>query len=74
VLAPTVSLVVFLAGATGGGRLASRLVGPAGAQVPAPVRRRWVRIALLLQLLLVAAPGWRPWGCRSTPAALDGMW
>jgi uncharacterized membrane protein YoaK (UPF0700 family) len=31
VLAPTVSLVVFLVGATAGGRLASSLVGPAGA-------------------------------------------
>jgi uncharacterized membrane protein YoaK (UPF0700 family) len=40
VLAPTVSLVVFLVGATAGGRLASRLVGPAGAQLPAPARRR----------------------------------
>jgi uncharacterized membrane protein YoaK (UPF0700 family) len=36
VLAPTVSLVVFLAGATGGGRLATSLAGPAGAQVPVP--------------------------------------
>ena len=57
VLAPTVSLLVFLAGATGGGRMASRLAGPAGAQVPAPVRRRWVNIVLLLELLLVAAAG-----------------
>jgi len=57
VLAPTVSLVVFLVGATGGGRLAHRLVGPAGAQVPEPVRRRWVRIALLAELLLVAVAG-----------------
>jgi uncharacterized membrane protein YoaK (UPF0700 family) len=54
VLAPTVSLVVFLAGATAGGRLASRLVGPAGAQVPAPARRHWVTRVLLLELLLVA--------------------
>lgn len=54
VLAPSVSLVVFLVGAAAGGRLASSLVGPAGAQVPAPVRRRWVMIALLLELLLVA--------------------
>jgi uncharacterized membrane protein YoaK (UPF0700 family) len=57
VLAPTVSLVVFLVGATGGGRLASRLVGPGGAQIPAPVRRRWVMIALLLEVLLVAVAG-----------------
>jgi uncharacterized membrane protein YoaK (UPF0700 family) len=51
VLAPTVSLLVFLVGATGGGRLAASLVGPAGAQVPAPVRRRWVTIALLAELV-----------------------
>jgi uncharacterized membrane protein YoaK (UPF0700 family) len=57
VLAPTVSLVVFLVGATGGGWLAHRLVGPAGAKVPASVRHRWVMIALVLQLLLVAAAG-----------------
>jgi len=54
VLAPTVSLVVFLVGAAAGGRLASRLVGPAGGQVPAPVRRRWLTIALLGELGLVA--------------------
>ena len=54
VLAPTVSLGVFLVGAAAGGRLASRLVGPAGAEVPAPVRRRWVMIALLGELGLVA--------------------
>jgi len=57
VLAPTVSLVVFLVGAVAGGRLASRLVGPAGAEVPASVRRRWVTITLLLELLLVAVAG-----------------
>jgi hypothetical protein len=57
VLAPTVSLAVFLAAAAAGGRLASRLVGPAGAEVPAPVRRRWVMIALLAELLLVAVAG-----------------
>ena len=57
VLAPTVSLVVFLVGAIGGGRLASSMVGPAGAEVPAPVRRRWVTITLLLELLLVAVAG-----------------
>ena len=39
VLAPTVSLVVFLVGAAAGGWLASRLVGPAGAQVPVALRR-----------------------------------
>jgi hypothetical protein len=57
VLAPTVSLVVFLVGAAGGGRLASRLVGPAGAEVPAPLRRRWVTIAPLGELGLVAVAG-----------------
>ena len=57
VLAPTVSLVVFLVGAAAGGRLASRLVGPAGAEVPASVRRRWVTIALLVELGLVAVAG-----------------
>jgi uncharacterized membrane protein YoaK (UPF0700 family) len=57
VLAPTVSLVVFLVGAAGGGRRASRLVGPAGAEVPAPLRRRWVTITLLLELGLVAVAG-----------------
>ena len=57
VLAPTVSLVVFLVGAAAGGRLASSLVGPAGAEVPALVRRRWVTITLLLELGLVAVAG-----------------
>src|SRR5215203_5959718 len=54
VLAPTVSLLVFLVGATAGGRLASSVVGPAGAEVPAPLRRRWVMIVLLGELGLVA--------------------
>ena len=57
VLAPTVSLAVFLGGAAAGGRVAHRLVGPAGAEVPAAVRRRWVTITLLLELLLVAVAG-----------------
>jgi uncharacterized membrane protein YoaK (UPF0700 family) len=57
VLAPVVSLVVFLVGAAAGGRLASRLVGPAGAEVPASVRRRWVTIALLAELGLVVVAG-----------------
>jgi uncharacterized membrane protein YoaK (UPF0700 family) len=57
VLAPSVSLVVFLVGAATGGRLAHRLVGPAGAKVPEPVRRRWVTIALLAELLLVVVAG-----------------
>ena len=51
VLAPTVSLAVFLAGATAGGRLAHRQV------VPTPVRRRWVMVALLAELGLVAVAG-----------------
>jgi uncharacterized membrane protein YoaK (UPF0700 family) len=57
VLAPTVSLGVFLVGAAAGGRLAAGLVGPAGAKAPEPARRRWVTIALLLELLLVAVAG-----------------
>ena len=57
VLAPTVSLAVFLVGATAGGRLASRMVGPAGAPVSSLVRRRWVTIALLAELLLVVVAG-----------------
>jgi hypothetical protein len=44
-------------GATAGGRLAHRLTGPAGAQVPAPIRRRWLTIALLGELGLVAVAG-----------------
>jgi uncharacterized membrane protein YoaK (UPF0700 family) len=57
VLAPSVSLAVFLVGATAGGRLASRMVGPVGAEVQAPVRRRWVMIALLGELGLVVVAG-----------------
>jgi uncharacterized membrane protein YoaK (UPF0700 family) len=57
VLAPTVSLLVFLVGATAGGRLASSVVGPAGAEVPAPLRRHWVTVALLGELGLVAVAG-----------------
>jgi uncharacterized membrane protein YoaK (UPF0700 family) len=57
VLGPAVSLVVFLVGAAAGGRLATTLVGPAGTEVPAPLRRRWVTIALLGELLLVAVAG-----------------
>jgi hypothetical protein len=45
-------LAVFLVGAAAGGRLAHRQVGPAGAQVPAAVRRRWVAGALAGALLL----------------------
>jgi uncharacterized membrane protein YoaK (UPF0700 family) len=56
VLAPSVSLLGFLLGAAAGGRLASSLAGPAdaGAQVPGPARRRWVLVALLGELGLVA--------------------
>jgi uncharacterized membrane protein YoaK (UPF0700 family) len=57
VLAPIVSLAVFLAGAAAGGRLAGSLAGPAGTEVPAPKRRRWVTSALLAELLLVAVAG-----------------
>jgi uncharacterized membrane protein YoaK (UPF0700 family) len=57
VLAPTVSLVVFLAGAAAGGRLASRLAGPASAEVLAPARRRWLTVVLLGELALVAVAG-----------------
>jgi uncharacterized membrane protein YoaK (UPF0700 family) len=57
VLAPAVSLAVFLPGAAAGGRLANRLVGPAGAQAPAPARRRWLAVAPLLELHLVALAG-----------------
>jgi uncharacterized membrane protein YoaK (UPF0700 family) len=55
VLAPIVSLAVFLIGAAAGGRLASRLAGPAGGQPTAPLRRRWVTIALLAELLVAVA-------------------
>jgi uncharacterized membrane protein YoaK (UPF0700 family) len=57
VLAPAVSLAVFLPGAAAGGRLANRLVGPGGAEATAPARRRWLSVALLLELLLVALAG-----------------
>ena len=73
VLAPSVSLVVFLVGAAAGGRLASRLVGPVGGQVAAPVRRRWVMVALLGELGL----WWRGWWrsvCRSAVVALGATW
>jgi uncharacterized membrane protein YoaK (UPF0700 family) len=57
VLAPTVSLVVFLVGAAAGGRLASSLAGPASAEVLAPARRRWLTVVLLGELVLVAVAG-----------------
>jgi uncharacterized membrane protein YoaK (UPF0700 family) len=74
VLAPTVSLVVFLAGAAAGGRLATGMVGPAGTQAAAPVRRRWVTVALQAELGLVAGAGWWRSGCRSAVAAPAGTW
>ena len=74
VLAPTVSLVVFLVGAAAGGRLASSMVGPAGAEVPAPVRHRWVMIALLGELGWSSWRGWWRSACRSAVVALGGMW
>jgi uncharacterized membrane protein YoaK (UPF0700 family) len=57
VLAPTVSLAVFLIGAAASGRLAHRLVGPSGTTVSEPVRRRWLTTALLAELVLVAVAG-----------------
>jgi uncharacterized membrane protein YoaK (UPF0700 family) len=57
VLAPTVSLAVFLVGAAASGRLAHSLVGPSGTTVSEPVRRRWLTIALLAELVLVAVAG-----------------
>jgi uncharacterized membrane protein YoaK (UPF0700 family) len=57
VLAPTVSLAVFLVGAAASGRLAHSLVGPSGITVSEPVRRRWLTIALLAELVLVAVAG-----------------
>jgi uncharacterized membrane protein YoaK (UPF0700 family) len=57
VLGPTVSLMVFLVGAAGGGRLAGRLVGPANTPVSASARQRWLGIALLIELGLVLTAG-----------------
>ena len=57
VLGPTVSLLVFLVGATGGGRLATRLVGPATTPVSASARHRWLGITLLIELGLVLTGG-----------------
>jgi hypothetical protein len=74
VLAPTVSLVVFLVGAVAGGRLASSLAGPASAEVPAPARRRWLTIALVGGWCWWPWRGWRQWACRSRGAAPGGTW
>jgi uncharacterized membrane protein YoaK (UPF0700 family) len=57
VLGPTVSLLVFLVGAAGGGRLATRLVGPANSPVSPSARRRWLGITLLIELGLVITAG-----------------
>jgi uncharacterized membrane protein YoaK (UPF0700 family) len=57
VLGPTVSLLVFLAGAAGGGWLASRHVGAANTPVSASARQRWLGIALLIELGLVLTAG-----------------
>jgi hypothetical protein len=57
VLGPTVSLMVFLVGAAGGGRLATRLVGPANSPVSASARQRWLGITLLIELGLVITAG-----------------
>jgi uncharacterized membrane protein YoaK (UPF0700 family) len=57
VLGPTVSLLVFLVGAAGGGRLATRLVGPATTPVSASARHRWLGITLLIELGLVITAG-----------------
>jgi uncharacterized membrane protein YoaK (UPF0700 family) len=57
VLGPTVSLLVFLVGAAGGGRLATRLVGPANTPVSASTRQRWLTITLLMELGLVITAG-----------------
>jgi len=57
VLGPTVSLLVFLAGAADGGWLASRHVGAANTPVSASARQRWLGIALLIELGLVLTAG-----------------
>jgi uncharacterized membrane protein YoaK (UPF0700 family) len=57
VLGPTVSLMVFLVGAAGGGWLATRLVGPASTPVSASARHRWFGITLLIELGLVITAG-----------------
>src|SRR5215207_9717684 len=57
VLGPTVSLLVFLVGAAGGGRLATRLVGPANTPVSASMRHRWLSSTLLIELGLVLTAG-----------------
>jgi uncharacterized membrane protein YoaK (UPF0700 family) len=57
ILGPTVSLLVFLAGAAAGGWLATRRVGPAGTAMSAEARQRWFILALAIELVMVAAAG-----------------
>jgi len=57
VLGPTVSLMVFLVGAAGGGWLAARRIGPVTTAVSASVRQRWLSITLLIELGLVITAG-----------------
>jgi uncharacterized membrane protein YoaK (UPF0700 family) len=57
ILGPTVSLVVFLLGAAGGGWLAARRIGSANTAVSASARRWWLSITLLIELGLVTAAG-----------------
>jgi uncharacterized membrane protein YoaK (UPF0700 family) len=57
ILGPTVSLVVFLLGAAGGGWLAARRIGPANTAVSASARQRWLSITLLIELGLITAAG-----------------
>jgi uncharacterized membrane protein YoaK (UPF0700 family) len=57
VLGPTVSLLVFLVGAAGGGWLATRRIGPASNAVSASARQRWLTSTLLIELGLVITAG-----------------
>jgi len=57
VLGPTVSLLVFLVGAAGGGWLATRRIGPANTAVSASARQRWLTSTLLIELGLVITAG-----------------
>jgi uncharacterized membrane protein YoaK (UPF0700 family) len=57
VLGPTVSLLVFLVGAAGGGWLATRRIGPANNAVSASARQRWLTSTLLIELGLVITAG-----------------
>jgi uncharacterized membrane protein YoaK (UPF0700 family) len=57
ILGPTVSLLVFLAGAAAGGWLATRRVGPAGTPMSAEARQRWFTLALAIELVMVTAAG-----------------